>query len=109
MEVNYKEMDRWESEKAVFLQKTAIELGMDVSGKGTVDVSPNSGYVYLWLEDYSFTLYMPISCELIKTNVSAIWSNPQDGEEMEFNLRKPTTLRHLEEWAERLDKKFNKD
>ena len=103
MEANYKNMGKWELEKAVFLQNVAVGLGMDLSGYGTVDVNPNSGYTYLWLEDYPFCLFMPISCELVVDYVSAMWSNPEDGEEHEFNLDKNTTLSDLEAWVKELE------
>ena len=104
MNTNYDKMGKWEVEKAVFLQKTAIDLGMDISGYGEMGVNPNSGYTYLWLEDYPFTLYMPISCELVKTDVYALWSNPEDGEEIEMSLESNTRLVDIEEWVEKCEK-----
>ena len=105
MKTNYENMGKWETEKAIFLQKVAVDLGMDVSGYGEVAVNPNSGYTYLWLEDYQFTLYMPINCDLVKTDVWALWTNPEDDEEVEMQLEKSTTLNDLEEWANDLSDK----
>lgn len=105
MKTNYEGMCKWELEKAIFLQKTAVDLGMDISGYGEADVNPNSGYTYLWLEDYQFTLYMPINCELKKTDIWALWTNPEDGEEVNMQLRNNTTLNTLEQWAEKLAEK----
>lgn len=102
MNTNYEKMCKWEIEKAIFLQSIAVQLGMNISGYGEIGVNPNSGYTYLWLEDYNFTLYMPISCELEKTEVSALWSNPKDGHEHEFDLKEDTTLNDLTEWADSL-------
>ena len=109
METKYKDMGKWEMEKAIFLQKTAVDLGMDLTGYGEIGVNPNSGYTYLWLEDYNFTLYMPISCDLKKSDIYALWSNPEDGEEIEKELTNRTTLRMLEDWAEKLSNKYAKD
>lgn len=106
MKTNYENMFKWEIEKAIFLQKVAVDLGMDVSGYGEVAVNPNSGYTYLWLEDYSFCLYMPINCDLIKEDVYALWSNPVTGEEIEMSLENETTLNDLENWVESLDKEI---
>lgn len=106
MKTNYENMCKWEIEKAIFLQKTAVDLGMDLTGYGEVAVNQNSGYTYLWLEDYSFTLYMPINCDLLKTDVWALWTNPEDGEEHETNLISDTTLNDLEQWAEKLANKY---
>lgn len=105
MNLNYDKMCKWELEKAVFLQKTAVDLGMDLTGYGEVATNPNSGYTYLWLEDYNFTLYMPISCELEKADIYALWTSPEDGEEIERSLEADTTLNELESWAEELNKK----
>ncbi len=57
METNYKDMCKWEMEKGIFLQKIAVDLGMDLTGYGFVESNKNSGYTYLWLEDYQFTVY----------------------------------------------------
>ena len=105
MNVNYEKMGKWELEKAIFLQSVAVKLGMDVSGYGEVAVNPNSGYTYLWLEDYNFCLYMPINCDLVKSDVLAMWTSPEDGTEEEKSLEDGTTLNDLEEWAEELSKK----
>lgn len=107
MTTNYENMVKWELEKAVFLQKIAVDLGMDLTGYGEVAVNPNSGYTYLWLEDYNFTLYMPISCELKKTDIVALWTNSEDGEEIEIDLKNNTTLANIEAWAEKLSDKVN--
>src|SRR5271169_5277379 len=102
MDINYSKMCQWEIEKAVYLQKTAIDLGMKLDGGGEVSVNSGSGYTYIYLEDYSFTLYMPINCDLIKTDVYALWANPEDGEEIEMALKKKTTLVDLEKWVAKL-------
>jgi hypothetical protein len=109
MNVNYDKMGKWELEKAIFLQKTAVDLGMDVSGYGEVAVNPNSGNTYLWLEDYGFCLYMPINCELKKEDVVANWSNPNNGEEETYFLKSGTTLNQLDIWAGKLNKKADKN
>ena len=95
-------MGSWELQKAGFLITEAGKLGMDLSGYGELAVNPNSGNTYLWLEDYPFTLYMPINCELQKTDITALWSNPEDGEEIEKELEDDTTLSELEAWCEKL-------
>jgi hypothetical protein len=109
MTTNYDKMCKWELKKAIFLQKVAVDLGMDVSGYGQVSVNPNSGYTYLWLEDYGFTLYMPINCDLVKTDVVALWTNPNDGEEKSFDLKKGTTLNQLDMWAGKMYKEADKN
>jgi len=91
----------WERTKALFLASTAENLGMSLDGYGEVAVNPNSGYTYIWLKDYNFTLYMPINCELNKSDVWVLYSCPYDGEESEIQLE-DDTLNDLEEWAARM-------
>ena len=110
MDCNLNKMCDWERKKAIFILGLAENnLDMDCSGYGELAVNPNSGYTYLWLEDYPFTLYMPIDCALVKTDVVALWTNPEDGEEIEYELKNETTLDDLINWCETLDKKYRKD
>jgi hypothetical protein len=88
----------WERQKAMFLIQTAENLGMDIDCYGEIGVNQNSGYTYLWLEDYQFCLYMPINCELTKGDIWASYSSPENGEEFEIELGKKT-LTELEGWA----------
>lgn len=98
-------MCSWERKKALFLIDVADELGMDTDGYGAIGVNEYSGYTYLWLEEYPFTLYMDINCDLKINDVWAIVSNPEDGEEYEFQPQKFTldellriTIKKLKEW-----------
>jgi hypothetical protein len=75
----------------------ASELGMDVSGYGFADENQNSGNVYIWLEDYSFTLYIGLGSDTIY----ALWTNPNDGEEVEIEVQ-GQSLSDLEDWAHKL-------
>jgi len=75
----------------------ASELGMDVSGYGMADENQNSGYVYLWLEDYPFTLYIGLGSD----SIYALWTNMNDGEEEEMEVA-DYELRDLEQWSYKL-------
>ena len=97
-------MSNWECQKAAFLILQAAELGMQVDGYGEVNVNPNSGYTYLWLDDYSFCLYMEINCDLEKRDVYVLWTNPEDGEETEARL---TNFKHLKDIYEGVDELEN--
>ena len=99
---NFDKMGSWEIEKASFLILTAKRLGMDISGYGELNVNPNSGYTYLWLEDYCFTLYMPISCDLKESDIWVLWTNMEDGEEIEKTLDEFSDLREIETWCQEL-------
>jgi hypothetical protein len=72
----------------------AAELGMQLDGYGFADENKNSGNVYLWLEDYPFSLYIGLGSD----NIYANWSNPNDGEEIDLDTSK-MNLSQLEDWA----------
>ena len=104
MEIDFKKMNDWEIEKATFLMFTARKLKMDVnSPTSIVSVNQNSGYTYLWCEDYNFTLYMPINCELNNTGVYVLWTNSETGEETEERLFEFNTLKDIENWVNELE------
>ena len=83
--------------KIALLITKANDLGMDISGYGFADENPNSGNVYLWLEDYQFTLYIGLGDDTIW----ASWSDPMNGDEEEIEVSNKT-LAELELWAEQL-------
>ena len=76
----------------------ASELGMDVSGYGMADENQNSGYVYLWLEDYPFTLYIGLGSD----SIYALWTNMNDGEEVEVEVGS-MSLDDLMQWTNELE------
>lgn len=109
MELNkINEMCDWERKKAIFLMGIAEELGIDTTGCGEVAVNPNSGYTYLWSENYNFTLYMPINCELVKKDVYALWTNLEDRHEEETSIE-GMDLKDIEEWAEETEREYNEE
>jgi hypothetical protein len=73
------------------------DLGMDISGYGEASENTMSGNVYLWLEDYPFTLYIGLGSD----TVYALWTNFNDGEEIETDIEN-MTLWDLEHWAQKL-------
>lgn len=83
--------------KVALLITKASELGMDVGGYGFADENTNSGNVYLWLEDYQFTLYIGLGSD----EIYASWSDPYDGEEAETETENKS-LYELEQWAQDL-------
>jgi len=96
---NLNKMCEWEQEKALFIVQIAKKLGIDTSGYGELAVNITSGYTYLWLEDYNFTLYMPINCNLDKSDVWALHTDSENGNESEYQLKDDTTLEDLTQWA----------
>jgi hypothetical protein len=87
----------WEREKALYIIGVAEKIGMNLDSYGEIGVNNNSGYTYLWLEDYNFTLYMPINCELSKWHINALWTNMENGDEEEMTLGN-STLIDIEDW-----------
>jgi len=103
MKINYEQMSIWEVEKASYLILTAKELGMQLDSYGEVSVNKNSGYTYIWLEDFNFSLYMPINCDLKRDDVYVLHTDFETGEETEESLSKFKTLDDIEEWASKLN------
>jgi hypothetical protein len=81
--------------KVALLITKAAELGMDLSCYGHAGENGHNGNVYLWLEDYHFTLYIPLGGD---DEIQAVWTNMYDGEE-ETRTAEGTTLRELEAWT----------
>ncbi len=104
MTVNYESLVAWEQQKAVYLQRTALSLGMDLDGHGDIGVNRHSGYTYLWMEEYSFVLYMPIHCELQPSDVWVMYMDSETGEEYEDTLDSiGDTIHALEAWVDSLE------
>jgi hypothetical protein len=99
MKTNYETMTSWEIEKASYLILTAKKLGMDLCTYGEVAVNVNSGYTYIWLENYNFTLFMPINCDLKREDVYVLHTDFETGEETEESLKQFETLNDIEEWV----------
>lgn len=84
--------------KVALLITKASELGMDVSGYGEASENNMSGYVYLWLEDYPFTLFIDLGSD----DIQALWTNFDNGEEISISVNS-MSLFALNEWAYNLD------
>jgi hypothetical protein len=101
-------MCAWERKKAVFLMNTAENyLNMDLSGHGLLDVNQNSGYVYLWLEDYNFCLFMPINCKLQIEDIYVLHSSLEDGTETEEILSNFSNIDEINDWIEKIEEAQN--
>lgn len=99
MEITNKNLCSNELRKIALLMTKASDLGMDLSGYGFADMNPNSGHVYLWLEDYPFTLFISLGSD----DIWALWSNPEDGEEVVTNVIDEMTLDNLYDWVQQLE------
>lgn len=105
MEFRMNHMTANEARKAALLIIKAEEIEMNLGGYGELAVNQSSGNVYLWLEDYPFTLYIAPSGG---DRIWACWTNPINGEE-EFTDTHDLTLHDLEEWAEELASKTEEE
>jgi hypothetical protein len=84
-----------ELRKAALLITEGGRLGMDLSGYGNLDVNKSNGNVYMWLEDYPFSLFIDLGSD----DVQACWSSYEtDFEEIISVARQ--TLAQLEDWCE---------
>lgn len=106
MKTNFNSMDIWEVKKANFLVLTAKQLNMNLNCFGELSVNQSSGYTYLFLEDYSFTLFMNLDSELKRNDVYVLWTDSYTGEEVEESLSQFNHLGEIEEWANQLDEEY---
>jgi hypothetical protein len=96
------EIGPWEFEKISYIFKAVRErFGIDLWEKGTqVGVNPNSGYSWVWSENYPVSWYMPINCELTHEHVFAAWSNSEDGKEHEMEIVHFHNQDEIWQWCE---------
>jgi hypothetical protein len=99
MEINNKNLCNNELRKIALLMTKASDLGMNLSSYGFADVNPNSGYTYLWLEDYPFALFINVDND----KIWSVWSHPEDGEETFLEVTEDTTLDALYDWVAELE------
>jgi hypothetical protein len=85
--------------KAGLLIKKACDLDMDVMDYGEVGENQYSGSVYLWLEHYSFSLFIDLGSDEIK----ACWNSVATDREEIIEVA-GMSLSDLEEWSWGLDK-----
>jgi hypothetical protein len=92
----------WELDKALYLIKVANSINMELSEYTIVDVNNNSGYVYLFDDNYNFSLYMPINCDLIKDDVYALYTDFDNGDEHEIDLSTINDVSQIDLWIDEL-------
>jgi hypothetical protein len=91
--------------KMALLITKASDLGMKLSSYGEVGENDRSGNVYLWLEDYPFTLFIGLGSD----DIWALWSNPEDGEETVTNVIDEMTLENLYDWVSELEQQTEEE
>lgn len=94
----------WEAEKIMYIFKAVRNvLGLQLWGEAQTGVNPNSGYSWVWSEDYPVSFYMPISCEIRPEDVYVLWSNPDNGDETEAQLTDFHSIDDIYKWVEELE------
>ena len=86
--------------KVALLITKASKLGMDISGYGEAAENQSNGNVYLWLENYPFTLFIDLGSD----DVQACWTNYNEDDQEEIIDVDSMTLYQLEEWCENNEK-----
>ncbi len=101
MEAIYNNMGTWEQRKALYLQQTALDLGIELDESIEIGVNQSTGYVYLFSYDLPYVLYMPINCNLTKEDVWVMSTDFETGKEYERTLGDATTF-DLDSWSEKM-------
>lgn len=109
MEIKINEMCDWERKKAVYLMGIAEDLGISLKDYGEIAVNSSSGYTYLWNENHNFSLCMPINCNLVKTDIVALWTCLECGQEEETNLKNSDSLQDIENRINDIEQEHYKD
>jgi hypothetical protein len=84
--------------KMALLITKASDLGMKLSSYGEVGENDRSGNVYLWLEDYPFTLFIDLGSD----DIQACWNSAMTDREEIIEVGKKC-LFELESWAYKLE------
>jgi hypothetical protein len=84
--------------KVGLLIKKACELDMNIMSFGEAGENPHSGNVYLWLEDYPFTLFIDLGSD----DIQACWNSAMTDREEIIEVGKKC-LFELESWAYKLE------
>lgn len=101
-------MCNWERKKAIYLMNIAEnKLDMNLNDYGFLDVNQNTGNVYIWLENYPFSLYLPINCELTENDIYVLYTDTETGEETEETLDKFEDLNDIYKWIEKIEDKLH--
>jgi hypothetical protein len=90
--------------KVALLITKAADLGMDLTCYGNAAENENNGNVYLWLEEYTFTLYIPLCSD---DAIHACWSSGYTDDEETIEVG-AMTLHDLEAWGHDLNVKADK-
>ncbi len=102
MIIDHEDFTSWEQERIIYLQEIAIELGIIPDDADEIAVNRISGNTYLLLENYSFALYLSMTCELIEDDVWILYQNQNTSEGCEDTLTSiGANLLSIEQWIDR--------
>jgi hypothetical protein len=102
MEFRFDTMGEWEIQKAMCICMVAKKkLNWNLSAYGECAVNPNSGYTYLWLEDYYVSLYIPISFDgEMEDNIWVLYTDTMNGDEYEMLLSEFESMNDIGVWVD---------
>jgi hypothetical protein len=99
MNFNTQTMVNNEIRKLGLLITEASRLGMELTGYGEADVNANTGNVYIWSDDYPFSLYIGLNDD----KVFALHSHYETGDETEKLVSLEDNVHTLYDWAKDLE------
>lgn len=85
--------------KAALLITHAVQIDMDLTGDVTIKECQNTGAIYLYAENYSFSLHIELSG---RDTVLAYWASSYD-DSTETTPAEALSLDDLNEWCAQLD------
>jgi hypothetical protein len=88
--------------KVALLITKASDLGINISGEGEAAENQNNGNVYLWLEDYPFTLYIDLGSDKVYANWSSSLNDCEESIDTSFVTSGLMSLENLTQWANNL-------
>ena len=97
MELLTKDFNNAEKQKANLLMSKAVDLDMDFTCYGELARNNSNGNIYLWLEDYDFSLFIR-PCE--SDQVEICWTDMIDGNEEIVELKESIDMEWIETWIE---------
>jgi hypothetical protein len=83
-----------ELRKVGLLLQKANDLGLDLDCYGEIGLNKSNGNVYLWSENYHFSLFIDLGSDTIW----ACWTNYDDGEEEIIDATNES-LYTLDDWV----------
>ncbi len=102
---NFNGFNDLEMEKCMYMFKILrekFELNLWNDKSTWLAGNQNSGYAWIYGENLPVSFYMPINCDLVPSDIYVLWTNPEDGEEIEESLANFSNMDGIYSWVEEL-------